>query len=103
MTCELARSAQRPENRLGNVVSEAERLLTTLGKEGTEQLGGVSERLSHQLAEARAELDRVRRSVAERTGAAARATDTLAHEHPWTAMGIAAATGALVAWLVARR
>jgi ElaB/YqjD/DUF883 family membrane-anchored ribosome-binding protein len=103
MTRELARSAQRLENSLSNVVSEAEQLLRTLGKEGTEQLGGVSERLTHQLAEARAELDRIRRSAAERTGAAARATDTLAHEHPWTAVGIAAATGALVAWLITRR
>jgi len=100
---ELAQSAQRLENNLRDVVSEIEQLLRTVGTESAEQVTDAKDRLGQHLAEARAELDRIRRSAAEHTGAAAKATDILAHQHPWTAVGIAAAAGALVGWLLSRR
>ncbi|MFZ5509958.1 MAG: DUF883 family protein [Pseudomonadota bacterium] len=103
MAHELSDSAHRLEANLKSVISETEHLIQAAGQEGSEKVAGARARLTQQLGEARQELARIREATVERTRAAAKATDTMAHQHPWAAMGIAAAVGALLGWLVARR
>jgi len=68
---------------------------------------GTDEALLKQVAGAvgeRAEELRERAVAALRTGrAAVKTTDTWVHEHPWSAIGMAAGAGCLIGWLVARR
>ena len=42
-------------------------------------------------------------SIAPQGKAAARATDDYVHEHPWGAVGIAAAVGLVIGMLISRR
>lgn len=60
-------------------------------------------KLEQRLNVARDELARLSREAMDRGRVYARMTDEMAHERPWTAVGIAAGIGVLVGFLLARR
>jgi ElaB/YqjD/DUF883 family membrane-anchored ribosome-binding protein len=83
------------------VIDDAEELLKATAGAAGERVTATRARVEEKLRAARAKLAEV--DVVGHAKDAARATDTYVHEHPWSAVGIAAAAGLLVGILVSRR
>ncbi len=92
----LARSLQQ-------MVDEAEHLFKNAQRTGSEQFNAARDKFESQIRSAKAELNHLEQSALDSAKRAARATDHAVHDHPYTAMGIAAGMGLLIGMLVARR
>lgn len=99
----LGRERDRLAQDLHRLVGDAERFLANAADSGDAQLDALRERLGRQVEEIRTQLDAFEDRAAEQARAAVRATDAAVRDHPYGAMGIAAAIGLLVGVLVARR
>ena len=86
-----------------NVVNEAQELLKTVHDEGASKLNEVKTKVHAQYDVARAKLGDLQSTVADGAKAAADTTDEYVRTNPWTAVGIAAAAGAVIGFLASRR
>lgn len=93
---ELAANLQR-------LVNEAEQILDTAGKLGSEEAGGALKKAAEALRRAKEEYVRLEEAVLMNARYAGRATDRAVHDHPYAAMGISAGVGLLLGLLIARR
>jgi ElaB/YqjD/DUF883 family membrane-anchored ribosome-binding protein len=85
------------------VIDDAEELLKATAGAAGDKISGLRARTEERLRAARARLADAQEDVIGQAKDAARATDTFVHEHPWGAIGVAAAAGLLVGLLIARR
>jgi len=85
------------------VIADAEDLLKATAGAAGERISAARARAEETLKAARAKLANMDNAVIERAKDAARATDDYVHEHPWGAVGIAAAAGLLLGVLISRR
>ena len=85
------------------VVADAEELLRATAGQMGEKAVVARERIQESLRAAKEKLSRAEEAVIDRTKAAARATDDYVHDHPWGAVGIAAAVGLVIGMLISRR
>lgn len=85
------------------VVADTEELLKATAGQTGEKVAAARAKVEESLAATKKRLAELQASLVERTKAAARATDELVHEHPWQAVGIAAAVGFLLGMLTTRR
>jgi ElaB/YqjD/DUF883 family membrane-anchored ribosome-binding protein len=85
------------------VVGDAEALLQATKGEVGERVDAVRARAEASLRAAKTRLSEVERSVADHAKEATKAADEYVREHPWTAVGIAAAVGVVVGVLLARK
>ncbi|MBI3898882.1 MAG: DUF883 domain-containing protein [Gammaproteobacteria bacterium] len=85
------------------VVADTEELLRATATQTGEKVTAVRARVEERLAVSKQQLAELERGIAEKTRAAARATDDLVRQHPWQSVGIAAATGFLIGLLTSRR
>ena len=60
-------------------------------------------KLEKTLATGKARVAETRLVLADKTRAAARATDTYVHEYPWESIAVSAGVGLLLGWVIARR
>jgi ElaB/YqjD/DUF883 family membrane-anchored ribosome-binding protein len=88
---------------LKHIVDEAEQLLRSAQRGGSEQFAAARDQFETQLRHAREELAALEDAAAYNARRAVRATDHAVHEHPYVAMGVAAGIGALLGMLIARR
>jgi ElaB/YqjD/DUF883 family membrane-anchored ribosome-binding protein len=86
-----------------NVVNEAQELLKTVQTEGANRLDEVKTKMHAQYDVARAKLGDLQSTVQEGAKAAVDTTDAYVRSNPWTAVGIAAAVGAVIGFLAHRR
>lgn len=86
-----------------SVISDTEELLKATASQTGEKVAAVRARIEENLAATKKRIADLEEGLIERTKAAARATDELVHEHPWQAVGIAAAVGFLLGMLTGRR
>ena len=86
-----------------NVVSEAQELLKTVKDEGATQIENARSKLHAQYDVAREKFGEIQTQVSEGAKYAVTTTDEYVHANPWQAVGIAAAAGALLGFLCARR
>jgi ElaB/YqjD/DUF883 family membrane-anchored ribosome-binding protein len=96
----LAATASRE---LKHALEETEALLNEVANETGERAAHLRDRISEKLATAKDKLVEIEHRVLDKTKAAAKATDTYVHDHPWQAVGIAAGVGFLLGLLVSRR
>jgi ElaB/YqjD/DUF883 family membrane-anchored ribosome-binding protein len=94
---------ERLAQSLQQMVDEADHLLKNAQRTGTDQFNAARDKFEAQLRSAKAELTRLEESAVYNAKRAARATDHAVHEHPYTAMGMAAGVGLLIGLLIARR
>jgi len=86
-----------------DVVTDAQELLETMGSEGGAKISDVKKRVQASIDAARKQLGELQVSVTEGAKAAATTTDQYVHDNPWSAIGIGAAFGVLVGYLLAPR
>jgi ElaB/YqjD/DUF883 family membrane-anchored ribosome-binding protein len=86
-----------------NVVSDAQDLLKTVQTEGESRLADVRSKVQTQLEAARQTLGELQTTVQAGAKQAMDTTDAYVRTNPWRAVGISAAVGALVGFLIARR
>jgi ElaB protein len=86
-----------------NVVSEAQELLKTVKDEGASQMDAVKNKLAGQYDVARQKFGEIQTTVSDGAKVAMDSTDQYVRTNPWTAVGIAAAAGAIIGFLASRR
>lgn len=84
---------------LRSLLQDAERALANVGGEADEKIAELRDRMRNALAEGRSQFDHLR----ERTRDQLTYADEYIHAKPYQALGVAAAVGALIALLFARR
>ena len=85
------------------VIADAEELLRATAGQMGEKAVVARERIQESLRSAKDKLARAEEVMVDKTKAAARATDDYVHDHPWGAVGIAAAVGLVMGMLISRR
>lgn len=85
------------------VIADAEELLRATAGQVGEKAAVARERIQDSLRVAKIKLAEAEEVVVDKAKAAARATDDYVHEHPWGAVGIAAAVGMVIGMLISRR
>ena len=85
------------------VVADAEELLRATAGQMGEKAVIARERIQESLRVAKDKLAQAEEIVVDKTKAVARATDDYVHDHPWGAVGIAAAVGLVIGMLISRR
>jgi ElaB/YqjD/DUF883 family membrane-anchored ribosome-binding protein len=85
------------------VIGDAEELLRATAGQVGEKAVVARERIQESLRVAKDKLAQAEEAVVDKTKAAARATDDYVHDHPWGAVGIAAAVGLVIGMLISRR
>jgi ElaB/YqjD/DUF883 family membrane-anchored ribosome-binding protein len=88
---------------LRHMVEEAEQRLHGAAESGDRKLDAMRVKFQHQLERMRLQLDEMEQATGNKARQAARAADRTVHAHPYGAIGLAAAVGALVGFLAARR
>jgi ElaB/YqjD/DUF883 family membrane-anchored ribosome-binding protein len=88
---------------LKHMVDEADQLLKSAQGAGSDKFNAARDKFETQLRHARAELAELEDKAVYKAKRAARATDEVVHEHPYTAMTITAGVGLLLGLLIARR
>lgn len=103
-------SMKSAEGQAEAIASNADRMMSKAQDTVDETQARVSERysaarekLKEQWAGAREDLDVLKQKAIDYSQTAARATNTFAHDHPWTTAGAAVGVGALIGWLMSRR
>ena len=87
---------------LRHMVDEADQLLRQAADTGDEKLDEARLRMERQLRELRLQLDELQDQAMVRARRAARQADHAVHNHPYGAMGVAAAVGVLIGLLAGR-
>lgn len=84
-------------------LADVEDLITATTSLTGEDLARAKAKLSARVTAAKESVARVGGEIADRTRHAVKATDGYVHEQPWRAVGIGAALGLLVGFVLARR
>ncbi|HEX5030433.1 MAG TPA: DUF883 family protein [Candidatus Eisenbacteria bacterium] len=85
------------------VVSDAEELLRATKDAAGEKVSAARARAEATIGKARAKLANLDDEVVARAKDAAKGADDYVHEHPWNAVGLAAAAGLVIGILIAKR
>ena len=96
-------SREKLSSDLKVVIADAEELLRATAGQMGEKAVVARERIQESLRIAKDKLSRAEEVMIDKTKAAARATDDYVHDHPWGAVGIAAAVGLVIGMLISRR
>jgi ElaB/YqjD/DUF883 family membrane-anchored ribosome-binding protein len=86
-----------------SVVNEAEQVLKSATREGSEKTNALLNKVSQNLKVARERFGDLQDSAVQKTKSAAKATDHYVHEHPWQSIGVAVALGVVIGLLLNRR
>jgi ElaB/YqjD/DUF883 family membrane-anchored ribosome-binding protein len=95
-------AATRKGSQLGKFLDDVEDLLRHVTPLQDSDISRARQRVESSINSVRNTAERSIHQTVESTKAAAKATDTFVHDKPWTAIGIAAVTGALLAALITR-
>lgn len=84
-------------------VADAEALLKATANQGGEQLAQIRDKVEKSLGVVKVNMAEAQTAIIAKTREAAKATDEYVHENPWEAIGIGAAVGVAIGWLIGRR
>jgi len=85
------------------VLAEAEEMLKRASLETGDKARDLRSKVETQLLRAKLKLQEIEGEAVDRAKVAARATDDYVRDHPWHAVGVAAAAGLLVGLRMNRR
>jgi ElaB/YqjD/DUF883 family membrane-anchored ribosome-binding protein len=95
-------AAARKGSQLGKFLDDVEDLLRHVTPLQDSDISRARQRVEASINSVRNTAERSIHQTVESTKAAAKATDTFVHDRPWTAIGIAAVAGALLAAAITR-
>lgn len=82
------------------VVEDAEELLKATAGQSGDKLAEVRAKAEESLRRAKVRMAEAQAALLAKTREAAKATDVYVHENPWEAVGVAAAAGFIIGWLI---
>lgn len=85
------------------VLNDAEDLLKAAASSSGERAVELREKAMVSLRRAKDAMSDAQTAVVDKTKAVAKATDDYVHDHPWKAVGIAAAVGFVLGLIINRR
>lgn len=88
---------------LKSVAGDANDLLKEVASSTAEGFAAARTKIEGKLGEARSRLDNARIAVTEKARGAADATQEYVKENPWKVLGVAAAAGLIIGFLLSRR
>ena len=88
---------------LHNVLTDIEELITTATSLTGEDLARAKAKITARITAARKSIEMMGGAVADRARHTVKATDNYVHEQPWQAIGIGAALGLVIGFVLARR
>lgn len=94
---------ETPVKDLKSIVGDADALLKGVAGATAERYTAARTMVEGKLIEAGSRLDDARLAVATKTREAAGATNAYVRENPWRVLGVAAATGLVLGFLLTRR
>lgn len=103
MSDNLSDIMQSSERKTGTGASDTAQMIGSEQEKLSERYGAAREKLKEHWAVAKDDLDVLKQKAIDYSQSAARATNTFAHDHPWTTAGAAVGVGALIGWLMTRR
>ena len=107
MTTQLGRTVEGMQDALvmdlKGIVVEADKLLNEVACATAEDFAAARSKIAEKLGDARSKLDHARTAVTKKAICAADATQEYVRDNPWQVLGVAAATGVIVGFLLTRR
>ncbi len=100
---ERGAAAERLVKDVKAVIADTEELLKATAGQTGEQIAAARAKLEARIRASREQLADWEAGAVDKAKATAEATDQLVHEHPWPAIGVAAAVGFLLGLLTSRR
>lgn len=88
---------------LRNMIDETDQLLRSAVHTGDQKFDALHDSFTAQVRHMRAQLDEIETNALHQAKKAVREADRTVRDHPYSAMGIAAAAGLLIGVLAARR
>lgn len=85
------------------IIADSEDLLKAMGTVSNESFAGAKAKFEQKLRNAKTALAEASQPMFDRARETATVTDKYVHNNPWTVIGLAAAAGALIGFLTARR
>ena len=85
------------------VIADAEELLRATASQAGEKVTAARAKIQESLDEAKVKLANLGEIGVDKAKAAAKVTDDYVHDHPWSAVGIAALAGLVLGVLISRR
>ena len=96
-------AGQHASHSLRHMVDEIDTFLKSAADTGDEKFNAVRDKLETQVREMRQQIDQLNDAALARVRRAAQAADQTVQNHPYGAMGFAAAAGLLIGFLASRR
>jgi ElaB/YqjD/DUF883 family membrane-anchored ribosome-binding protein len=90
-------------NEMNGIISEAENWLKDASELGGEDIVAVKEKFAATLQTTKMDLLKLDANLLTKTRLAAQATGAYVKQNPWTVIGIGAATGIALGWLIGRK
>jgi ElaB/YqjD/DUF883 family membrane-anchored ribosome-binding protein len=100
---QLERARDQIVDEFSTVLNEAEDLLKKAGQESGDKARDLRAQVEKKLLTAKLRLQEIEGQALDQAKRAVRYTDDVVHDHPWQAVGIAAAVGFVVGLLLNRR
>ena len=85
------------------VIADAEEILRATAGAAGEKVAEMRGKIETRLRDAKERLADAEAAIRDKAKAAASATDDFVHDHPWKAVGVAAAVGLALGVLIGRR
>ena len=96
-------SRSKLADEFSSAMSEAQDILQRAASETGDRARDLRSQVEAKLLQAKLRLQEIEGQAVDRAKYAARATDDYVHDHPWRAIGIAAAVGVVIGLLMNRR
>ena len=103
MSAPAERTREKVVEEFSNVLYEAEEMLKDAAGETGDKARNLRDQVESKLLHAKLRLQELEGQAVDRAKVAARATDDFVHDHPWQAIGAAAALGFVAGLLLNRR
>jgi ElaB/YqjD/DUF883 family membrane-anchored ribosome-binding protein len=103
MTASTDRTRDKIVDEFSAIVGEAETLLNKAATETGDKARDIRSQVESKLLSAKLRLQELEGQAVDRAKEAARVTDDYVHDHPWQAIGAAAAVGFVVGLMMNRR